>query len=175
MRTQSTPVRLAFGVAALAVAVIASACGTASARGTSAKDIKQLPKDTVSGTYLGLTPVREDISGTLRDQLANAYVDAVGLYSLRHDKLLEATLQISKLSKSARPKDPKFQQQVVGQIGGTAVQGFVMDGRRVYRSSARKQSLSSWFRGDYLLVLSVRDTYPYPRSLLRLLLTEVKP
>jgi hypothetical protein len=175
MRTQSSAARSALGAAALAVVLIASACGSSSAHGTSAKDIKQLPQDTVSGTYLGLTPVREDISGTLRDQLANAYVDSVGLFSLRHDKLLEATLQISKLSKSARPKDPKFQQQVVSQIGGTAVQAFVMSGRRVYRSSARKQSLSSWFRGDYLLVLSVRDTYPYPRSLLRELLTEVKP
>jgi hypothetical protein len=175
MRTKSPSLRVAFSVAVLAVSLLAGACGTASARGTSAKDIKQLPKDLLTGTYQGLTPEREDVSGALGDQQANAYVEAVGLYSLRHNDLLEATLQISKLTKSARVKDPDFQQQMVSQIGGTAVQGFVMSGRRVYRSSARKQSLSSWFSGNYLLVLSVRDTYPYPRSLLRTLLSEVKP
>ena len=64
---------------------------------------------------------------------------------------------------------------VANQIGGTKVQAFVMSGRQVFRSSQRKQSLSSWFRGDYFLILSVRDTYKEPRALLRLLLEEVNP
>ncbi len=81
-------------------------------------------------------------------------------------------MQISKLSDDARPKDKKFQQQVANQIGGTKVQAFVMGGRDVYRSSQRKQSLTSWFDGDYYMILAVRDTYPTPRALLRELLDE---
>jgi hypothetical protein len=54
------------------------------------------------------------------------------------------------------------------------VQAFVMGNRNVYRSSQRKQSLTSWFDGDYYMILAVRDTYPTPRALLRELLTKAK-
>jgi hypothetical protein len=160
---------------ALAAMVFGAACGGGDPKGTAASDIKQLPEDLLTGDYLGLVPQREDIGGSLANQEANAYIDAVGLYSLRHKDRLEATLQISQLSDKARPTDPKFQELVANQIGGTKVQAFVMSGRTVFRSSQRKQSLSSWFRGDYFLILSVRDTYKEPRALLRLLLEEVNP
>ncbi|HVV37097.1 MAG TPA: hypothetical protein VHC63_10880 [Acidimicrobiales bacterium] len=166
--------RAAVATVALATVVFGAACSS-SPNGTSAADIKQLPENELSGTYLGLKAQREDIGGSLANQQANAYIDAVGLYSLRDDKLLEATLQISKLSKQARPKSLKFQQLVANQIGGTKVQAFVMGGHHVYRSSQRKQSLTSWFQGDYFMILSVRDTYKSPRSLLRVLVDEVKP
>jgi hypothetical protein len=165
----------AVGVVALATMLSGAACSSSSPKGTKAADIKQLPEDELTGTYLGLEARREDVGGTLSNQDANAYIDAVGLYSLRNNQRLEATLQISKLSKHARPKDPTFQQLVANQIGGTKVQAFVMGGKHVYRSSQRKQSLTSWFQGDYFLVLSVRDTYKSPRTLLRILLEEVKP
>ena len=161
-------------VVALATMLFGAACGS-NPKGTSAADIKQLPKDLLKGTYLGLQPAREDISGSMSNQEANAYIDAIGLYSLRNNQRLEATLQISKLSSKARPKSLKFQAEVADQIGGTKAQAFEMSGRRVYRSSSRKQSLASWFRGDYFMILSVRDTYKEPRTLLRLLLTEVNP
>lgn len=166
------PAAVVLVAAALSLGV---ACGTPSPTGTSAKNIKQLPSDLLSGTYLGLEPRREDITSSLGSQDANAYVNAVGLYSLRRNDRLEATLQISRLSDNARPSDPQFQKLVADQIGGTKVQAYVMSGNNVYRSSQRKQSLSSWFRGDYFLILSVRDTYKEPRALLRLLLEEVKP
>ena len=173
MRRRS--LHLVVGLVAFATLVSGAACGSSSPTGTSAKDIKQLPENELSGTYLGLEARREDIGGSLSNQEANAYIDAVGLYSLRNNQRLEATLQISKLSEHARPKDPKFQQLVANQIGGTKVQAFVMDGKHIYRSSQRKQSLTSWFQGDYFMILSVRDTYKSPRSLLRVLLEEVKP
>lgn len=167
-------VRHLVGVAA-ATLLFGAACGTGEPEGTAAKDIRQLPQDLVGGTYLGLIPQREDIKGPLSSQEANAYVEAVGLYSLRNNERLEATLQISKLSSQARPDEVEFQQQVAAQIGGTKVQAFVMGGHNVYRSSQRKQSLSSWFRDDYFMILSVRDTYEKPRGLLRVLLEEVRP
>lgn len=169
------PLRAAVVVLASTAMLFGAACGTDAPEGTAASEIDQLPEDLLQDTYLGLRPQREDLSGSLGNQDANAYIDAVGLYSLRNDKRLEATLQISKLSDNARPNDPEFQQLVADQIGGTKAQSFVMDGRNVYRSSQRKQSLSSWFRGDYFLILSVRETYKEPRALLRLLLEEVNP
>ena len=167
--------RTVVAVASVSLALLGAACGTSSPKGTAADDIKQLPENELSGTYLGLKAEREDVGGSLANQEANAYIDAIGLYSLRSNKRLEATLQISKLSGQARPKDAKFQQLVANQIGGTKVQAFVMGGKHVYRSSQRKQSLTSWFVGDYFMILSVRDTYDSPRSLLRVLLEEVKP
>lgn len=172
---RQTFLRRGVGVVALAALFVASACGNDAPKGTSASEIKQLPKDLLTGTYLGLEPRGEDIGESLSSQEANAYVDAVGLYSLRANDRLEATLQVSKLSGNARPNDPKFQELVAGQIGGSKSQAFVMDGRNVYRSSQRKQSLSSWFKGRYFMILSVRDTYEEPRALLRLLLEEVNP
>ncbi|MEY2398683.1 MAG: hypothetical protein QOJ00_1857 [Actinomycetota bacterium] len=160
---------------ALAATLVASACGTSAPKGTEAKNIKQLPADAVSGTFLGLTPHLEDLKDRLQSEQGNSYVSGVGLYSLRKGDELEATLQLSKLSKTARPKDEKFQQLVAGQIGGTKVQPFVMGGRTVYRSSLRKQSLTSWFTDDYFMILSVRETYKTPRALLRVLLKEVNP
>jgi hypothetical protein len=172
---RASSLQRAVGFVAVAAMVFGAGCGTIDTKGTSAADIKQLPENELSGTYLGLQARREDIGGSLSNQEANAYIDAIGLYSLRNNQRLEATLQISKLSGKARPKDQKFQQLVANQIGGTKVQAFVMDGKHVYRSSQRKQSLTSWFRGDYFMILSVRDTYKSPRTLLRVLLEEVNP
>ena len=163
------------GAFALVVATVGGACGSGAPKGVDAKNIKQLPASTISGTYLGLTPEREDVAGALGDQEGNSYIAGVGLYSLRKGEQLEATLQVSKLTSNARPKDEKFQEEVASQIGGTKVQPFVMGGRTVFRSSLRKQSLTSWFNDKYFMILSVRETYKTPRALLRVLLEEVDP
>lgn len=165
--------RCVAAVAVLATVSFGAACGTDSPDGTAAKNVKQLPKDFLTGPYLGLTIEREDIGGSLAAQNGNSYVKETGLFSLRDGDLLQATLQVNKLGGAARPKDKEFQQQVANQIGGTKVQPFVMGGRNVYRTSQRKQSITSWFEGDYFLILAVRDTYPTPRALLRELLTKV--
>ena len=162
-------------VLAVALTATLAACGGTNAHGTAAKNIQQLPKDFITGNYLGLTPVRENIKSSLSNQDANAYITSVGLFSLRKGDQLEATLQVAKLAKDARPQDLKFQEQVANQIGGTKVQAFVMGGHAVYRSSQRKQSLTSWFDGHFFLILAVRDTYQTPRELLRTLLDEVHP
>ncbi|MEY2424684.1 MAG: hypothetical protein QOI61_256, partial [Actinomycetota bacterium] len=165
--------RRVVSIVALATLLFGAACGSSAPKGTAAKDIKQLGDDILGGTFLGLIPQREEIGGSLANQEANAYIASVGLYSLRNKERLEATLQISRLSDKARPKDPKFQLLVANQIGGTKVQPYVMSGHNVFRSSQRKQSLTSWFEGDYFMVLSVRETYETPRALLRVLLEEV--
>lgn len=167
-------------IAALAlVGVLAggsAACGSDSSGGVAAKNIKDLPADLIEGPVLGLAVTREDIGGdvTKADE-SNAYIAAIGLYALRDGEKLEATLQVSKFSSKARPKDPDFQNQVATQIGGQKAQRFRMGDHTVFRSSGRKQSIASWFTGNYYFVLSVRDAYPTPRTLLRKLITEVRP
>ena len=173
MSTRRFLPRTALVAALVAVACFGAACGTSAPKGTQASKIKQLPKDFIGGSYLGLDVERENIAGSIETQSGNSYVNQVGLFSLRDGDLLQATLQVSKLAKAARAKDPKFQQQVANQIGGTKVQAFVMGDHNVYRTSQRKQSITSWFDGDYFLILAVRDTYPTPRALLRELLTKV--
>lgn len=150
-----------------------AACGSGSS--DKAAPIVQLPKETLNKQFLGLTPTLEDIKERVDEQQANSYVEGVALYSLRAGERLEATLQVSKLTSKARPEDEKFRAEVAGQIGGTTVQAFSMEGRTVYRSALRRQSLTSWFRGDYFMILSVREGYATPRALLRELLKEVKP
>ncbi len=167
--------RLLAGATAAAVGLLGAGCGTPSPKGTAANKVQQLPADFLSGAYLGLLPTRESVAGSLAGQEGNSYVKAVGLYALRDGELLQATLQVSKLSKAARVTDLGFQEQVANQIGGTRAQAFDMGGTRVFRTSQRKQSITSWFTGDYFLILAVRDTYPTPRALLRELLTKVQP
>ena len=157
------------------MALLGAACGTPDPKGTDASKVKQLPKDLLPDSYLGLIPTRESVSESLAGQSGNSYVTAVGLYALRKGELLEATLQVSKLSNEARVNDVAFQEQVANQIGGTKVQAFDMGGKRVFRTSQRKQSITSWFSGNYFMILAVRDTYETPRALLRELLTKVHP
>jgi hypothetical protein len=166
--------RSAIVAATLVVAVFGAACGTDKPEGVASKNIKELPANLLPSTYLGLEPHVEDIKDDLAATEANAYIDSIALFSLRKGDRLEATVQISKLSSKARPKDRAFQERVAGQIGGTTSQRFVMSGVNVYRSAVRKQTLTSWFSGNYFIILSVRDSYTTPRSLLRTLVEEVK-
>lgn len=167
--------RRVFAAFALLALLGSAACGESSPKGVQAKDIDQLPPDLVKGPILGLNVAREDVRDRVAEQEANAYIAAVALYSLREGERLEATLQVSKLTDKARPENAGFRSQIANQVGGTKSQAYVMGGKTVYRSSARSQSIASWFQGRYYLVLSVRDTYGTPRSLLRTLISEVKP
>ena len=38
---------------------------------------------------------------------------------------------------------------------------------QVYFTTATKQTVAVWFTGDRLYVLSIREDYPFPRSLVR--------
>lgn len=153
-----------------------TACGSEDTRGVASKNIKTLPADLVKGPVLNLAVTSEDVSEDVTgSEDSNSYIAAVGMYALRDGEKLEATLQVSKFTDKARPKDAAFQNQVATQIGGTKAQKFRMGEHSVFRSSGRKQSIASWFTGNYYFVLSVRDAYATPRTLLRKLITEVRP
>jgi hypothetical protein len=156
-----------------AISFVTVACGQDEVEGTAGKQIKQLPADVVPGELLGLPLAQEDMSATVA-RAEDAFVESVGLYSMRRDDLLQATLQVSKFRSNAPVETSKFRSSLVNQIGGTRVQRFRMGDDVVYRTTGRKQTISMWFHGRYLFVLSARETFESPRSLLREAL-EIEP
>lgn len=160
-------------VAALMLAAGLGACGGKAVAGTSGKEIKQLPPDFVGSELLGLPIAQEDMTATVA-RADDAFVESIGLYSMRRDDLLQATLQVSKFRSNAPIEKASFRSSVVRQIGGRTIETFRMGSTTVYRTTGRKQTISLWFRGRYLFVLSVRESFTQPRTLLRAAL-EVKP
>ena len=157
---------LAASVALAAAALGASACGGEAVAGTAGKEIEQLPADLLPSELLGLPVVQEDMSGTVAS-VEDAFVEAVGLYSMRREDLLQATLQVSRFREDAPVEKAGFRSSLVNQIGGTRVQRFRMGDDVIYRTTGRKQTISMWYQGEYLFVLSARETYESPRALLR--------
>lgn len=147
-----------------------AACGdgenAALAQATSAKDIEQLDPALLPGEILGLKVAREDMTDALK-QARRSYVDAVGLWSLRREELVTATLQVSRFNENADYKNSEFRQQVVQQLGGTAPQEVVIGDERVNLSRSTKQTLAIWFRDDHFVVLAVRDDFEHSRALIR--------
>ena len=160
--------------AAVVIAALAGACGGSASAGVRGKDIKQLGESVVPSPFGGLNVTREDVSELLdQNQDRRSFVSAIGLYGLRNGPRLEATLEVSKLVPGKVDKS-ELRSSIVSQVGGTRVQQFRMGDQVVYRTSARNQSITVWFQPRYMFVLSVRDTYPRARGLLRDAL-ELKP
>jgi hypothetical protein len=103
-----------------------------------------------------------------------AFVDSLALYSLRHNDLVMATLQVSRFNDGADIGAEKFRQTVVNQIGSSAPRTVRLGGETVYLTTGTKQSIGVWFKGRYLFVLATRGDYDEPRTLLRRAL-EIQP
>jgi hypothetical protein len=140
---------------------------------TPAKEIKQLDAGIAPSELQGLQVVREDQSETI-SRAERSYIDGVALFSLREGPLLQATLQVSRFNKDADYTSPGFRQSLLSQIGGSRPKAVRMGDKTVYLTSGTKQRISIWFEGRNLLILSTREEYPHPRSLLRQAL-EIKP
>ena len=157
--------RRVLGGVALAM-VLLGGCGADRVEGTSGPKIKQLDTDLVPARMLGLDVTREDMSESF-EGVEDAFLSEVGLYGLRRNDLLQATLQISRFRDNAPLDKSSFQSSLVNQIGGSRAQAFRMGDATVYRTTGRKQVISVWFEEQTMFVLSVRDTFEQPRSLLR--------
>jgi len=147
-----------------------TACGGAKAAEKHA--IKQLPGNLLPAEMNTLEVRQEEITSTIKEQ-NRSYVDGVGLYSFRKSDLLEATLQVSKFSKSAKYTTQKFRQAIIGQIGTTVPKQARMADHTVFVTTGKHQSVVIWFTGAYVMVLSSREDFTGARGLLRTLL-EVK-
>jgi hypothetical protein len=159
----------ALAAVALVLAVAAAGCGSSAA---GAPAIKPLTLPALGPQLLDLRVQPETVKKL--DAQKQSFVEAVGMFSLRKDTLLEATLQVSRFTPKARLNDLRFRNEVVSQIGSTAPQEFRMGDYRVYLTTGRRQSIAVWFRDRYLFILSTRDDYQQPLSLMRAALA-VKP
>jgi hypothetical protein len=160
---------LVSSAALLVAALLGGACGggtNAEAEATSAKDIEQLPEDLLPSEILGLQVQREDMAGTLQGA-QRSYVQSVGLYSLRKDDLLQATIQVSEFNNNARVDDSDFRRSLLAQVGGSVPKQVVLGGESIWLTTGTKQTLAVFFRQRLMFVVAVRDDYGQPRTLVR--------
>jgi hypothetical protein len=157
-------------VAILVVAMLAGACGGKSSAAVPRKVVHLTPN--LPSELQGLSVHPESTSQA--EGVKRPYIDGVALFSLRKGPLLEATLEVGRFSTDADYKKPGFRSTVVAQIGVTVPQELRMGDRAVYLTSGRKQSLAVWFKDRYFFILTSRDDYATPRTLLRTAL-EIQP
>ena len=156
--------------------LVAGACGGSDepkTEGVRGKDIEELSTDLVPGEVLGLQVSKEEISDALSDA-SGSYVEGASLYAFRAEDLLQATLQVSKFSPEARPKSPEFRAALVNQIGGTRAQQVRVGDDDIFLTRGNQQRIAVWFAGDFFYILSTREDFDRPRSLLREVL-ELRP
>jgi hypothetical protein len=155
---------LAAGLAAVTLAGCARS--DASVAATPGKAVQALEIPNLPADLLDLHVAKEDVSASLA-KVPAAYIDALSLYSLRHNDLVQATLQVSRFTAGADVASDRFRQTVVNQIGSTAPHTVRLGADTVYLTTGTKQSIAVWFKGRYLFVLATRADYDQPRTLLR--------
>ena len=167
--------RLSRAVASILVLVLAlgvGACGTGTGN-AAAKKIKPLGADIVPAEMVGLRVTPEDTK--VVNSTDDPFVEAVGLYGLRKGDLLQATLQVSRFTAEANVKSSRFRTQVVQQIGSSEPKTYRMGEQTVYLTTGLRQSVAVWFKGRHLFVLSSRQDFNQPRTLLRAAIEQVNP
>jgi len=158
--------RLSAAALVLVLAVLTAGCGGDDTAAPT--KIELLPNDLLPASMAGLRVDAEDIEETVKGGKRQSYLESAGLYSFRtDDDLLQATLQVSRFDEKARFTDNDFRQSVLLQIGSTVPRSFRMSDQTVYLSTGRRQNVVIWFKGEYLFVLSTREEFGRPRSLLR--------
>jgi hypothetical protein len=155
-------------VAAVCALLVLSSCGggeEATSRVAATRPVVTLPSQ-----ILGLKVKVENVSSQIAG-VNSSYLDGVGLFSFREtDKLLRATLQVSRFNDVAEPEKARFRDAIVAQLGSTVPLALRVGEDRVYLTSGSEQNIFSWFDPNGFYVLSVRSDYPFPRTLLRKLL-----
>ena len=173
MTTRGLRLRPLGAVVAATLALAGCARSDASVAPTPGKAVKALEIPNLPADLLGLKLAKEDVSQDLA-KVPKAFVDSLALYSLRHNDLVMATLQVSRFNDGADIGAEKFRQTVVNQIGSSAPRTVRLGGETVYLTTGTKQSIGVWFKGRYLFVLATRGDYDEPRTLLRKAL-EIQP
>lgn len=119
---------------------------------------------------LGLGVIQEDVSKDIEQVRSATYVSSVALFSMREGEMLQAGLQVASLNHLAKPKSERFRRQVVGLMGGSALEELTIGEHKVFMTSGKQQIVYAWFKGSGYYVLTVRRAYPFRRTLLRKLL-----
>ena len=149
-------------------ALVVGACGGEHPQiaAAEARTIASLDLPAVPGELNGLKVAREDVAETI-ESVERPYFDGVVLYSLREGDQLQATLQVGRFADDTRYRETSFRSSLLGTIGGGIPKRVRMGEESVWLTSANRQAIAVWFRGPYLFLLSARDEYDYPRTLLR--------
>lgn len=148
-------------------AVVLAACGGDNGPSVTVAKFDAVPADVLPPSLLDLTVSKEDFSATL---LAGQepYIDALGVFGLRRDALLQATIQVSRFITPETIKDPLFRRSLAAQIGGGAQPSVSRVGSEtVFIMPSGSQTLAVWYGTSEMYVLTVRPEYKQPRRLLR--------
>ncbi len=151
----------------VALAVAAAACGGGeeTAAPVAAREASAI---TLPEQVLGLQVDTEELE--LR-ALQNTYFDSLGLFAFRtEEELLRATLQVGRFNEHGRPGDGDFRRRIISNLGSTEPEELRVGEQLVYLTTGNQQNIFAWFEGDGFFVLSIRNDYLFPRTLLRKLL-----
>lgn len=162
-------VRLLAPALGLCCAMALTACG-GSDEAAEARSVTP-PSIGLPSLVLGLTMEPEDIDASLAQGAEQPFVDSVGLFAFRErEDLLQATLQVSRFTDEARPEDGTFRGAIVSRIGGTNPRKVRVGDQELFVTTGRNQNVFIWFEEKGFFVLTVRNDYPFPRTLLRRIL-----
>ena len=167
-----TSPRLVAGLLTLS-ALLGASCGSddGSVDRAKAREIGELDA-AIPLSVNGLEVVEEDIAETL-DSAQRPYLAAAGLYSFREEDLLQATLQIGRFADDVDEEDETFIDRLVNRVSAGARE-VRMGNQLLYVGGADRQTLTLWFEGGHMFLLSTRDGFGGGRSLLREVL-EIQP
>ena len=122
----------------------------------------QLPPQLV-----GLNVAEEKVDQAL-ENFRPSYVAGAALYSFRGEKdLVQATLQIARFRDEPRNRSNSFRQSILAQFGSTRPRPTRMGSTVVYRTTQTKQKVAIWFDDLDWYLLSIRDEFDRPRTLMR--------
>ncbi|MFP5325982.1 MAG: hypothetical protein ACLGHT_00695 [Acidimicrobiia bacterium] len=153
-------------VAVALVAAALGACGSDDGLDQASGKIELIKSERIPAEVMGLKVQSEDVSKTL-SEVERSWAEGVGLYSFRREELVQATLQINRFNDNADYEKSGFRRQILQQIGGTQPRQVQVGEEDVWITQSTKQTLAIWFEGEHLFVLSIRQDFERPRSLLR--------
>ena len=156
------------GIAAalVAVSIVVGACGNDAPKGVPGNKVKPIAARSFPSTILGLEVHEEDVKNNLAEA-KNTYASQASLYSLRNENIVVATLQAMKLTDKFDYKSAREREALAVKIGGGRAEDYRVGSDTVYITQGQRQRIALWFRGRDLFVLSVRQDFDRPRSLIR--------
>lgn len=116
---------------------------------------------------VGLKVEAEKVTDAL-ENFRPSYVEGAALYSFRGDKdLVQATLQVARFRDEERNRSAAFRNSILAQFGSTRPRATLMGDVTVYRTTQTKQIVAIWFDDLDWYLLSIRDEFDQPRTLMR--------
>lgn len=151
--------------ALLLPALLAAACSAQALGGTPGGAIATLPPSSLPASIGGLTVKAENVSKALTG-VAHSYVDGLAFFSLRKGTQVEATIELARLGPAANLASQAFRTEIVNQVSVATPVSLDVAGATVEQSTGPKSTVTVWYSGRDLVVLTVLNSYLYGRGLL---------